>query len=509
MPKDILKEIIDRRKADIGRLGFCFGCRIPEKRQRAVHPFIAERGAILEVKRASPSKGDIAPSLDAGKTARKYAEAGARAISCLTETNYFKGTLVDLMDVCAAVDSFAGSTGKEPPAVLRKDFLLFPEEIDVAYRAGADAVLLIARILSAEELLSMAERCASLGISALVEVRTEDDVEKMSFVMNRVGNGNFICGVNSRDLRDFSVDTLIPAAMLGKIRRAVPGARVAFESGILSPQAAAFAARMDFSAILMGEAAAKNPDNVRSFTDAFGSARAGIGGANWVPLAEEALSGNRKRPFVKVCGITRESDAVLASSLGADFLGFVMWSGSKRNVRGDDVRRIKDALVSSGARVPRLVGVVVDVGGGECADAVSLVESGVLDFLQVHTLASARAFVSDPRLCSLPHYCAVNVASADDVRDALSLFALGEPRVLIDASSRDGIGGTGVRVDGSLVRDFSSSHKLWLAGGISPSNVRSVVAEFSPELVDVSSSLESAPGIKDEGKMREFFSNLG
>ncbi|WP_406033008.1 phosphoribosylanthranilate isomerase, partial [Treponema saccharophilum] len=109
----------------------------------------------------------------------------------------------------------------------------------------------------------------------------------------------------------------------------------------------------------------------------------------------------------------------------------------------------------------------------------------------------------------LPHYCAVNVASADDVRDALSLFALGEPRVLIDASSRDGIGGTGVRVDGSLVRDFSSSHKLWLAGGISPSNVRSVVAEFSPELVDVSSSLESAPGIKDEGKMREFFSNLG
>ena len=77
--------------------------------------------AILEVKRASPSKGDIAPDLNSFETALTYAKAGARAISCLTEPNYFKGTLEDLMNVCRAADTFENETGKNPPAVLRNN----------------------------------------------------------------------------------------------------------------------------------------------------------------------------------------------------------------------------------------------------------------------------------------------------------------------------------------------------------------------------------------------------
>ena len=97
--KDILSEIIEKRKMDIEKSGLEFGFDVPKKRTRKIHPFIAEKGAILEVKRASPSKGDIAPGLNAGETALSYARAGAKAISCLTETNYFKGTLGDLMEV--------------------------------------------------------------------------------------------------------------------------------------------------------------------------------------------------------------------------------------------------------------------------------------------------------------------------------------------------------------------------------------------------------------------------
>ena len=88
---DILKEIVDRRIADIEKLGIDFGADIPETRSRPLHPFLVQKGVILEVKRASPSKGDIAPDLDAAKTALSYEEAGAAAISCLTEKNYFKG----------------------------------------------------------------------------------------------------------------------------------------------------------------------------------------------------------------------------------------------------------------------------------------------------------------------------------------------------------------------------------------------------------------------------------
>ena len=88
----------------------------------------------------------VFPDLDSYETACSYTKAGARAISCLTEKNYFKGSLEDLMKVCKAVDDTDSS--ENAPAVLRKDFLLYPEEIEISYSAGADAVLLIARILS-------------------------------------------------------------------------------------------------------------------------------------------------------------------------------------------------------------------------------------------------------------------------------------------------------------------------------------------------------------------------
>ena len=121
--KNVVAEIVERRKEDIAEKGFTFGFDIPEKRTRPVNPFMQEKGVILEVKRASPSKGDIAPELDSAETAKKYAENGASAISCLTEENYFKGSLQDLINVCNAVPDVA---------VLRKDFLIDEEESDIA-----------------------------------------------------------------------------------------------------------------------------------------------------------------------------------------------------------------------------------------------------------------------------------------------------------------------------------------------------------------------------------------
>lgn len=507
--RDILQEIIDRRRADIARLGIEFGFDVPKKRQRKIHPFIEEKGAILEVKRASPSKGDIAPNLDSAKTATEYAKAGAKAISCLTETNYFKGTLQDLMNVCAAMDEFEKSSGKNPPAVLRKDFLLSADEVEVSFRAGADAVLLIARILDKETMLEMAEECALLGMSALVEVRKDEDLEKLSFVMEKVGGRTIVCGVNSRDLRDFTIDMLIPSSMLKKIRSIKSDARVTFESGILSPEAAFFASSMGFNAFLMGEAAAKNPGRAVEFTSAFENAPVTKNGKAWLDYASDALGGKRKTPFVKICGITNEEDASFVCNQGADFLGFIMWKNSKRNVSEEKIREIEKSLSEKNLRSKvRLVGVVVDLESDEGKNAVSLAGEGVLDFVQIHTFDSAVEFLKEKNLSSVPHYCAVNISCADDVQKIAELNTLGEPRILIDAQTNSGIGGTGKTIDGELVSLVRKSYRLWIAGGISPENVASVIEKYQPELIDASSSLEDEPGKKNHGKVREFFENV-
>ena len=180
---DILTTIVEKRKADIERLGFTFGFTIPEKRSRPVHSFLTEKGVILEVKRASPSKGDIVPDLDSAETARSYAKAGAAAISCLTEGNFFKGTLEDLMKVCKAVDAFEAETGRPAPAVLRKDFLINTEEVEIAYRAGADAVLLIARILNAAEIVKMAKAAAKKAAGEELAKQGEEVQRKLDDIL--------------------------------------------------------------------------------------------------------------------------------------------------------------------------------------------------------------------------------------------------------------------------------------------------------------------------------------
>ena len=501
MGKDILKEIVDRRLADIERLGLDFGCGVPATRARKVHPFIEKKGAILEIKRASPSKGDIAPSLDAAKTAVEYAKSGARAISCLTEMNYFKGSLCDFMKAAAALDELEAK-GDEVPALLRKDFLLSADEVEVSYRAGADAVLLIARILSAETMCQMAKKAEELGISVLIEVRKSEDLEKLSYVMARVNHKNIVCGVNSRDLKDFSIDMLAPCALLSKIKKIASDARVTFESGILSADSAAFAGSAGFSAILLGEAAAKNPEQAGCFVKAFCQTSENKSGKSWCSYAEEAQS---KRPLVKICGITRSQDALLAAELGADFLGLIFWKGSKRNVDADKVCQIVKEVRNGGFKC-RFVGVIVNPEDEEAKAAFQLVRDGVLDKIQFHGCKVPSP--SDSDFTDLPRYAAVNIRSEEDLAKLDDLILHGEPRVLIDAQSGNTIGGTGKTVDAELVRAASKRAKLWLAGGITAENVRKIIEDFEPELIDVASGVESAPGVKDAEKLREFFKQV-
>lgn len=506
---DILDEIIERRKADIARLGYECGCDVPEKRGVCMRKFLVERGAILEVKRASPSKGDISPNLDAAKTALEYAKNGARAISVLTEKNYFKGSLDDLIAVRAALDEYAAQTGNDAPAVLRKDFLYDVQDIDVAYRAGADAVLLIARILTKERFYDMAEKVCELGMSALIEVRETEDIEKLQYVFSRVSDAEkFVFGVNSRDLRDFSIDMLVPAKMFSSIKKISPNARVVFESGIQSPQCAAAVSAMGFYGFLMGEAAARNPEITRKYTRSFEDAKPSAQGNFWLRIASrlQEKEQTKKNPLVKICGITRTQDAISVAELGADFIGFVFCKKSPRNVDADFVEKARRELQGKFAdKMPLFVAVVTELEGDEWNAALDLARRKIVDAIQFHGIAPSDM---KQQYLDVAHFVAANVSSEQDLFKLDDFLKCGEFRVLIDSRSASEVGGTGIRVDEKLVFACKEKSKLWLAGGITAENVSEIIEKFSPELIDVSSGVESSPGIKDEKKLRTLFAQM-
>lgn len=502
---DILSEIVDKRKADMAALGISFGCDVPEKRTRRVVPFLQNAGVILEIKRASPSKGDIAPQLDAAATATAYQAAGARAISVLTEKNYFKGTLKDLM---------AASAAATETAILRKDFILLPEEIGVSYLCGADAVLLIARILEQNVLDSCIAECIKFGMTAFVEVRTEDDVQKINAAKLKLHNCGadenvIVCGVNARDLATFSIDPLVPAAMKEKL-----GGRVVSESGILTPSAAEFTGSMGFHGILVGEAAARDVESAHNIVTAFennsqltihNAQLKNINARWWRNVAQlihnsELKIKNCKKPLVKICGLTNVDDALCAAKNGADFLGFIFAAKSPRCVKAENVREIINAVKNSEKAVDcKFVGVIVDEESTEGKEAISLVEEGVLDAIQFHGCGINK---------NVSGYAAVRVGNMGDIDKVKKLALEGQPRILIDAFVENEAGGTGKRISDELVDAARKVRPLWLAGGITPDNVTEIVEKFMPELIDVSSGLETSPGKKDCEKIVELLGKL-
>jgi indole-3-glycerol phosphate synthase len=195
---------------------------------------------IAEYKRSSPSAGAIAEPDVAGQ-ARAYEEGGAAAISVLTEPTRFDGALADLRAVRLAVDL----------PVLRKDFLVHPAQVIESRAAGADAVLLIAAALSELELKAMLAVANDLGLDALVETHSVDDLAKA------LATEAPVVGVNARDLETLEVDVERALAMLPD----VPSDRVAvLESGVWTREDVERAIDAGARGVLVGEALMRSPD---------------------------------------------------------------------------------------------------------------------------------------------------------------------------------------------------------------------------------------------------------
>ena len=201
----------------------------------------AGSSVIAEVKRRSPSKGDLADITDPAALAREYAAGGAAAISVLTEQRRFGGSLDDLRAVRAAVDT----------PLLRKDFIVTAYQLVEARAAGADLALLIVAALTDDQLRALYDEARELGLTVLVEVHDEAETERA------VDLGAELIGVNARNLKTLAVD----GETFGRLAPLIPDDRVKVaESGIFGPDDVARFVSQGARAVLVGEALVKDGD---------------------------------------------------------------------------------------------------------------------------------------------------------------------------------------------------------------------------------------------------------
>jgi indole-3-glycerol phosphate synthase len=209
----------------------------PARGFRAALEMVAASGdiaVISEIKRRSPSKGDLAPGLDPVELAQQYERGGAVCLSVLTDVDFFGGSIEDLVAARAACTL----------PVLRKDFTVSARDVCDARIMGADCVLLIAAALDQAELESFLKLAHAIGFDALVEIHDEAELDRA------VAAGADLIGVNQRDLVTFAVDTDRAVRMAPQMPTGV--VRVA-ESGITGPADAAVLADAGYHAVLVGE----------------------------------------------------------------------------------------------------------------------------------------------------------------------------------------------------------------------------------------------------------------
>jgi indole-3-glycerol phosphate synthase/phosphoribosylanthranilate isomerase len=278
-------------------------------------------GAIAEVKRRSPSAGDLRPDADPARLAAQFTKAGAAAISILVDER-FGGSLDDLKAARAATAA----------PLLAKGF--FTEELDLLKLklAGADAALLILRDVDDQRAAGLVSYARELGLETLVEAHDANELHRA------IGLGAEVIGVNARDLETFEIDRAQQLDLVTRLRD--HEAVVVTESGVHSRAQGAAAELAGADAVLVGSALMQAADPAQKL--------------------EELIS----RPLVKVCGLTRADDVDAALEAGADMLGFILAEQSPRRAT-----RVLD-VPSDRLSVAVFVGDAEDAG----ADLVQLYE---------------------------------------------------------------------------------------------------------------------------------------
>ncbi|KAG0340433.1 bifunctional tryptophan synthase trp1 [Podila humilis] len=466
-----------------------------------------------EIKRASPSKGNIDLNANAAEQSLAYARAGASVISVLTEPKWFKGSLNDMRVVRAMIDSLPSR-----PAVLRKDFIVDTYQILEARVYGADTILLIVAMLSVEQLHTLYNFAVKLGMEPLVEVNNAQEMEVA------IELGAKVIGVNNRNLHNFEVDMKTTTNLVSMVPQ---GTILVALSGIKGREDVERYVEQGVGGVLVGEALMLSEDK-RSF----------IRGLLGLSTQEEP-----SKVLVKICGVQTVDAALQAADLGADFIGMIFAEGSKRKVEMnvaaeivEAVREYANATAAAGTdgsdntrtannhdvanvdwfsmhakraecnpRKPMIVGVFRDQS---LEEMTRIVDTLKIDLVQFHGGENAEL----AKFLPVPVIKAFHIRgdeSAQSVIEAVTGTRGLNAYCLLDAAGKAGGygGGEGNSFDWSIAKQVIQSQEggfpVLLAGGLDPENVAEAVRQVRPWAVDVSSGVESN-GEKDESKIQAF-----
>jgi indole-3-glycerol phosphate synthase/phosphoribosylanthranilate isomerase len=423
---------------------------------------------LSEIKHRSPSAGLILPDAPSRieSVARAYRRGGASALSVVVEQDFFGGDPSWLP---------RAKTASGLP-VLMKDFVVDEHQLDFAVALGADAVLLIVAALDDEALARLHAAARTRSLAVLVEAH--DDAE----IRRALAAGAEIVGVNARDLKTFAVD-LPGMARLGALLPASV-TRVA-ESGIRTRADVGALAAAGYGAFLVGETLLRASDPSHMLRE---------------------LRGENPTE-VKICGITREEDVDTCLEQGVDWIGLVFAAGSPRRLTPEKGRFLR--MRAKGEAEARR-----EDGGAEGAAAGGV--KGVVAVFDENDEEEIRRVVELVRpdviqMPSPPSYLLRNLQRPSvwhTVRvgsDDLSSARKAEGDALHFDTSLSGVGGgTGKTFDWSLLDGVDRARPVVLAGGLRPENVADAVRSVRPDIVDVASGVESAPGIKDRAKITAF-----
>lgn len=401
-------------------------------------------GFILEIKSASPSEGMIRSDPSLEQVIESYGRH-ADAVSVLTDQRFFSGSLARLVEVRKRL--------AQP--LLCKDFILDPFQVVEARVHGADAILLILAAIDDDTWRTCVLHAERLGMEVLTEVHDEREATRA------VALGAAIIGINNRNLRTLDVDI----ATTARVARAIPADRlIVAESGIASRETVA-ALRPHADAFLIGSALMRQSD---------------------IDHAVRGIVYGR----TKICGLTTPCDAAAALTAGATHGGLIFASGSPRTISEAAAGRVASSAPME------WVGVFANQPADEIASIAASLE---LTAVQLHGDENERQ-VAEVR-ARVPSTTAV--WKAERVRTRLPARVTAD-RLLLDGWTAGRLGGTGVSFDWSLLENYRGREAVILAGGLRAGNVATAAAVGTWAL-DVSSGIESAPGRKDPGLLKTFF----
>ena len=452
-----------------------------------------------EIKRASPSKGDIAPFICAPAQAKKYAQAGASVISVLTEPDWFKGSVDDLRAVRQSLEGMPNR-----PAVLRKDFIFDAYQILEARIAGADTVLLIVKMLSQDVLRALYFYSQSLGMEPLVEV---NNIEEMKIALDLEAQ---VIGVNNRNLTNFEVDLETTSRLMSGVPK---GTVIAALSGISGPEDVEAYKKNGVGAVLVGEALMRHHDTTKFAKDLLGGEKS----ADCTP--------DRLNLMVKICGTRTPEAARVAITSGADMIGMILVEGRKRCVSSEIALKISKVVHGTPKPTAEIeIGPLADdsLQGNDFFDHMSrffrrddrALLVGVFRDQPLSYVLAQQKFL-DLDIVQLHGSEPIEWASLIPV-PVIRRFNPDDPGAgcrgyhslpLFDSA----VGGTGERLSITAVKDRLSSDptlRTICAGGLNPNNVQKFMLElanFSSQIVavDVSSGVEK-DGEQSLVKIRDF-----